>query len=112
MNFDVNLIFLNSLFFLHEQNVLTKTFISWEQKKLLRQNKKHFSSFLKGFSVEDAQICLKQILRFQEHWSFQYKSSSMIPVKTYLDDEAHFFLAELLQKYNLYLLIMNVTTKM
>ena len=36
----------------------------------------------------------------------------MIPVKTYLDDEAHFFLAELLQKYNLYLLIMNVTTKM
>ena len=69
-------------------------------------------SFLKGFSVQDAQICLKQILRSEEFWSFQYKSSSMIPVKSYLDDEAHFFLAELLQKYNLYLLIMNVTTKM
>ena len=36
----------------------------------------------------------------------------MILVKTYLDDEAHFFLTELLQNYNLYLLIMNVTRKM
>ena len=36
----------------------------------------------------------------------------MILVKTYLDDEAHFFLTELLQNYNLYLLIMNVTGKM
>ena len=36
----------------------------------------------------------------------------MILVKTYIDDKAHFFLTELLQKYNLYLLIMNVTRKM
>ena len=36
----------------------------------------------------------------------------MIPVKTSLDDKVHFFLTELLQKYNLYLLITNVTTKM
>ena len=36
----------------------------------------------------------------------------MIPVKTSLDDKVHFFLPELLQKYNLHLLIANVTTKM
>ena len=50
MNFEVNLIFLLKLFFLHDQNVVTKTLISWERKKLLRQNKKHFLSFLKVFN--------------------------------------------------------------
>ena len=49
MNFEVNLIFLIKLFFMHDQNAVTKTEISRERKKLLRQNKKHFSSFLKGF---------------------------------------------------------------
>ena len=48
MNFKVNLIFLIKLFFLHDQKVITKTLISWEQKELLRWNKKHFPSFLKG----------------------------------------------------------------
>ena len=65
MNFEINHIFLIKLLFLHDQNVVIKTKTSWEQKKLLRRNKKHFSSFLKGFSVGDAQICLKQILCFQ-----------------------------------------------
>ena len=78
------------------------------EKKLLRRNKKHFLSFLKGFSVGDVQISLKQILCFLEFWSFQCKNISMIPVKASLDYKVHFFLTELLQKYNLYLLIMNV----
>ena len=49
MNFEVNLVFLIKSFFLHDQNVMTKTEISWEQKELLRRKKKDFSSFLKGF---------------------------------------------------------------
>ena len=49
MNFEVNLIFLISLFSLHDQKILTKTEISWEWNELLRWNKKHFSSILKGF---------------------------------------------------------------
>ena len=49
MNFEVNLGFLITPFFLHDQNVATKTKISWERKELLKWKKKHFSSFLKGF---------------------------------------------------------------
>ena len=49
MNFEVSLIFLFKLFFLHDHNVAIKTKISLERKKLLRRNKKHFSSFLNGF---------------------------------------------------------------
>ena len=49
MNFEVSLIFLFKLFFLHDHNVTIKTKISLERKKLLRRNKKHFSSFLNGF---------------------------------------------------------------
>ena len=49
MNFEVNLMFLIKLFFLHNQKVMTKIEISWERKELLRWNKKHFSSILKGF---------------------------------------------------------------
>ena len=49
LNFEVNLVFLIKLFFLHDENVVTKTQISWERKKLLRRNKKYFSSFWKDF---------------------------------------------------------------
>ena len=49
MNFEINLIFLIKAFFLHDQNVMIKTEMSWERKELFRWNKKHFSSFLKGF---------------------------------------------------------------
>ena len=49
LNFEVSLIFLIKPFFRHDQKVVTKTSISWERKELLRWNKKHFSSFLKGF---------------------------------------------------------------
>ena len=45
MNFEVNLIFLMKPFFLHNEKVVRKTLISWERKKLLRWNKKHFSLF-------------------------------------------------------------------
>ena len=43
MNFEINLIFLIRLLFLHDQKVVTKTKISWEPKELLRWNKRHFS---------------------------------------------------------------------
>ena len=52
MNFEVNLIFLIKPFFPHDQKVVTRTWISWERKELLRWNKKHFSSFLKEFFLE------------------------------------------------------------
>ena len=58
MNFAVNFIFLIMVsdyvlikpFFLHEQKIMTKTYVSWEWKKLLRWNIKHFSSFLRFFN--------------------------------------------------------------
>ena len=52
MNFEVNLIFLIKLSFLHNQNVVTKDLISWEQKKLLRQNKKTFFIIFKWLSIK------------------------------------------------------------
>ena len=51
MDFEINLIFLIEPFFLHEQKDMKKNWISWERKELLRWNKKHFSSFLKGFQL-------------------------------------------------------------
>ena len=51
MDFEINIIFLIEPFFLHNQNVMTKTQVSWEQRELLRWNKKHFGSFLKGFQL-------------------------------------------------------------
>ena len=49
INLKLSLIFLIKLFFLQDQKVKTKIEISWEQKELLRWNKKYFSSFLKGY---------------------------------------------------------------
>ena len=57
MNFEINLIFLIKLFFLHEQIVMTKTQISWERKELLRWNKKQFFIIFKG-------LFMKQITQF------------------------------------------------
>ena len=37
--------------FIHAQKLKTKTEISWEWNELLRWNKKHFSSFSKGFQL-------------------------------------------------------------
>ena len=48
-NFEVKLIFLIKLFFLHDQKVETKTKISWERKQFLIWYKKHFSPLLNGF---------------------------------------------------------------
>ena len=56
MNFEINLIFQIKLFFLRDQKVKTKILVSWEQKKLLRLNKKHFSSFLKDFHWSNKNI--------------------------------------------------------
>ena len=51
MDFEINLFFLIEPFFLHDQKVMTKTLISQERKEPLGWNKKHFSSFLKGFQL-------------------------------------------------------------
>ena len=51
MDFEINLIFLIKPFFLQDPKVMAKTEISWERKELLRSNKKHLSSFLKGFQL-------------------------------------------------------------
>ena len=59
MNLAINFIFLIKPFFLHDQNVMTKTEISWERKKLLRWNKKRFLSFLKGFDKVNNTIFLE-----------------------------------------------------
>ena len=48
INFEINLIFLTKMLFLHDQKGKTKILISWEQKELLRWNKKHFSLFFEG----------------------------------------------------------------
>ena len=48
MDFEINLVFLIEPFFLQDQKFITNT---WEQKELLRWNKKDFSSFLKGFQL-------------------------------------------------------------
>ena len=56
MDFEINLVFQIKLFFLRDQKVKTKILISWEQKKLLRLNKKHFSSFLKDFHWSNKNI--------------------------------------------------------
>ena len=50
-NFKTNRIFLIKLLQYMTQKIKTKTLISWEQKELLRCNKKHFSSFLKGLQL-------------------------------------------------------------
>ena len=52
-NFEIKLIFLIKPFFLHDQKVktLNQNFKYLENKKLLKWNKKHFSSFLKDFQL-------------------------------------------------------------
>ena len=52
----------NQAVFLHDTKFKAKVYISWERKKLLRWNKKHFSFFkLKGFqwpkTVVDLKVC-------------------------------------------------------
>ena len=60
MNFEINLISLTKPFFQHYQKVMGKTLISWEWKNLLRWNKKHYPSFLKGFKmIKITQILLR-----------------------------------------------------
>ena len=51
MNFEVNLIFLNKLFFLHDQKIVTKTWISREQKSFYDEIKSNFHHF-KGLSIK------------------------------------------------------------
>ena len=46
--------FFNQAVFLNDQTVNSKIYISWERKELLRWNKKHFSSYLKGHWKREA----------------------------------------------------------
>ena len=55
MNFEVNLVFLIKPFFLHDQNVVKKSSISWERKKLFRRNKKHFFIIFEELSIKQIQ---------------------------------------------------------
>ena len=66
MNFEINLIFLIRLFFLHDQKVIIKIWISWEQKELLIWNKKHFLSFSRAFNEEN-------IANFFGRWDSDFK---------------------------------------
>ena len=45
VDFEIDLIFLFKTFFLHDQNVKTKIWISWQWKELFRWNKKRFHLF-------------------------------------------------------------------
>ena len=52
IDFEMNLVFL------HDQNVKAKIQISWDRNKLLRSDKKHISSFLRGI-IEVKKILLE-----------------------------------------------------
>ena len=65
MNFEINLIFLINLLFLHDQKNKTKIWIPSERKELLRWNKKHFLSILQGVTLK----LIKQI--FLEELDFK-----------------------------------------
>ena len=49
INFEINLICIIKLFFLHGQDVKTKIWISWKWKELIKWNKSHFHQFQKLF---------------------------------------------------------------
>ena len=51
INFEINLIFLIKAVFLNKQKINIKIWISWEQNKLSRGNKKGFSLLLKNFQL-------------------------------------------------------------
>ena len=53
--------------FLHDQKAKTKIWIYWERKELLRWNKKHFSSILKGFQLQ--KNCLRPKRVPLNYWS-------------------------------------------
>ena len=67
INFQINIILLIKSFLYITEKVNTKNSLSSEQKELLKWNKKHFSSFLKGFQlskiVSDVIECA-----FKENW--------------------------------------------
>ena len=64
--FETHLIFLIKPLFLHEQIVKAKILISWERRGLWRWNKRHFSSFLKGFHWSILKKCFAR-------WESDYK---------------------------------------
>ena len=49
INFEIDPMFLIKPLYLHNQKVKTKILLSWEQNEPFRRNKKHSSSFIKGF---------------------------------------------------------------
>ena len=70
-----------NLVFLHDQNVKAKIQISWDRNKLLRSDKKHISSFLRGI-IEVKKILLelffltkKRLYRSRLHFSWTFPAT-------------------------------------
>ena len=74
MDFEINLIFLIELFFLHDQKVMTKALISWEQKEILRWNKSIFHHFQRASSYQKLSQTLECAFK-----------SYLTPIPSYLD---------------------------
>ena len=83
-------------FFLHDHKVKTKLWISWVQKELLRWNKKHFSSLLKGFHwkyffgkvrVWRPITLLVKITIFKTEQIMQMKASQFHPIPPFIFPE-------------------------
>ena len=91
INFEFNLIFLIKPFFLQGQKVKTKSWISWERIELLRWNKKHFSSFSKGFH-------LKQIKHFFLEGESPTLKLCFEPVESY-----EMFYSEFIPKFDMHI---------
>ena len=51
MDFEINLIFLIELFFLHDQKVMTKNLNIMRKKRAFKVKQKSFSLFLKDFQL-------------------------------------------------------------
>ena len=69
-------------FFLHAQKVKTKIEISWEWKELLRWNKKHFLSFLKGFIF----FIISSLKQIKNYFFGRWESDFNISFKWYTSE--------------------------
>ena len=90
--YDIKLI-LRLTFFLHGQKVKRKIQISWEQRELLRWNKKHFLSLLKVFQLSKIVSDLQsvplnhQVIQITKNIK---KTSYSLPPKIQFHQQEHF----------------------
>ena len=101
INYEINLSFLIKPLFYVTKLFRAKTLMSQEWKELLRWNKKHFLSFLKGFQlpevVSDLGVALKRTpsshfvcWRWTSFYSY-IVDVQLVGVKVYLIADLHFF---------------------